>query len=948
MVKKICSVDISKCSPLIKQYFETYNEYTAKYGKNTVVLMCVGSFYECYQLFELGNIKVVSEVLGMNIAKKSVSKKETDKELLMLGFPDYAFDTHLPTLIDSGFTVVKIDQFDKENSDSKERRITRVYSASTYIENETTFNNYLVGVNYEIRNGKNYIYFIGLDNSTGKCNCIDLYDTENDKDNCLTNFERHIYAFNPSEILLKMYENKEEEILYNKILKYINNNNNNCGNLNIQKLEINPEFKKLAYQNTFFTKVFSTTDINLDSFPQLRITLICVIQYVYEHDPSIIEKLSVPQLHTDDKILNLNSDAVYQLYLVPLNNLRGGSVNNNNKYNTVFNTIDFTSTNMGKRLLYERLTRPIVCVEELNKRYNLIDDVKPKSKELKKLLGGVCDLEKKYRKATLNKLKAKEFMIMNQSYLNIVEIFEMEEIRATIQKNILKSQKIENICNKLKNFNIYCEQIFDFPKLEFCEKNGVITKNIFKLGYFPEIDEIDSEIEKQHKKLTKIANNISNDVGIVDCAKICSTDSNDYYFSMTVKRAEKLKKFGNKYIVTNLKSVSKVITQESIIISNTLKELNEKLQLSIKEKYYEIIFNISQKYKNLLNIIIKIISYLDVAVSSAICSLKYAYNRPTILDNNNNKSYFRCKSIRHPIIERIIDKEYIGNDVDLGNLSSFQSSSNNNNNNENNYQSMLLYGPNASGKSSLLRSIGCNIVLAQAGLFVPSTELEFYPYKHLICKISCMDNLFKSQSTFMSELIELKTILRKQNDDVMVLADELCNGTESMSASALVCTTIEELIKNKTTFVISTHLHEIVEFEEIMESKNLQIYHMDFNYTYKLLNGIGNKLYGLEFATSLNQFTTDFLKRAYQIRNNIEGKSDLIVSTKKSRYNSQVYMDKCNRCGSTEDLCTHHVYEQHTSDKNGIINSKFHKNSKFNLEVLCEKCHIEHHHNESE
>ena len=270
---------------------------------------------------------------------------------------------------------------------------------------------------------------------------------------------------------------------------------------------------------------------------------------------------------------------------------------------------------------------------------------------------------------------------------------------------------------------------------------------------------------------------------------------------------------------------------------------------------------------------------------------------------------------------------------------------------------MLIYGVNSSGKSSLIRALGCNIVLAQAGMFVSAKMFKYTPYTLLLSKISCQDNLFKGHSTFISELLEIRTMIKRSDNNTLVLADELCAGTEGLSATSLVSSTILHLANKKTTFMFSTHLHSLMEIEKIRECKLLFINHFSItidenqtiSYNRKLQEGHGNSLYGLEIANSL-QIGTEFMKNAFEIRSILEQKNPFILNTKKSKYNANLYVDECSTCKKQEEqvgpLHTHHIHFQKNANKCGIINDKhFHKNILHNLIILCSKCHQDVHKN---
>lgn len=913
---------------LLDQYFKIQKENERRFGEKTIVLMKVGSFYEMYKVFDLGKAQYVAEILGLHLPKKKNKLEESYTNPHLSGFPDKSLEKYLPRIIDSGWTVVIVDQFDKENTNEKERKITGIYSPSTYIDSYTNTNNYIMGIDYETVNNKNYIYISIIDFTTGKIQVLENFDTENY--DCLINFRRHMYAYNPSEILINT--NNKNKKLYDNILNNINTNTKI-----IHKLQMDNNYKKVNYQQQFLTKIYGEdNNIILERNPELLSITLFTIQFAYEHNPTLINKLSKPEIITDDNLLILNNDAIFQLNII-----------NQNKSNKdcLLKLVDKTSTNIGKRNLKERLLRPITSINELNKRYNIIEYFKnndEKINKIKKILMNIDDIEKKHRKVDLNRLNFNEFIGLQNTYMNILLLLEeCDELINTENLINNNNNKINNkiILTKLKKFYDKCQKTFNFD-LSFSnedkdeeddeEENKIEEKvnNFFKMGIYTDLDEYQKQLIENKTKLNKMCEDISKEIGIQKCVNL----TEDYKFATTLKRASNLSKNKN-YHITNFKSKAKFFTNESITISEQIINITKEINKLCIKRFEEWIQQNIQKYKNLFKIIIKLISYIDIGLSSAIIAIKNVYNRPTI--NDNEKSYLKCENIRHPIIEQTIKNEYIGNNIEL--------------NTQNN---ILLFGVNGSGKSSLLRSVGCNIVLAQAGLYVASSNFEYYPYKDLLCKISCKDDLYNGESTFISELLELDNILKKANKNSLVLGDELCNGTESDSASSIVATTIEELIKKNVSYIISTHVHQIIKYKDIqklIEENKLNIKHIKIQIENKkivnreLLDGNGSELYGVEIMEMLSIFDSKLIKRIYEYRKLIDNEKVEILTTKTSRYNSKLYMDKCERCGTKNNLQTHHKKEQHTADKFGIIENKFHKNAIYNLEVLCDECHTNHH-----
>jgi DNA mismatch repair protein MutS len=169
---------------------------------------------------------------------------------------------------------------------------------------------------------------------------------------------------------------------------------------------------------------------------------------------------------------------------------------------------------------------------------------------------------------------------------------------------------------------------------------------------------------------------------------------------------------------------------------------------------------------NSLTTLVTILGEMDISITHAKNAIDFCYTRP-IVDSNAPKAFIQANNLRHPIIERIQTQiPYVPNTIELG-LDK---------------DGWLLYGINASGKSSLMKAIGLNIIMAQAGSFVPCESMRFYPYQYVFTRISGADNIYRGMSSFTVEMTELRNILMRCNENSLVLGDELCAGTEALSA----------------------------------------------------------------------------------------------------------------------------------------------------------------------
>jgi DNA mismatch repair protein MutS len=354
----------------------------------------------------------------------------------------------------------------------------------------------------------------------------------------------------------------------------------------------------------------------------------------------------------------------------------------------------------------------------------------------------------------------------------------------------------------------------------------------------------------------------------------------------------------------------------------------------ITKIYLEILSKMEQ-YLNEINTVVEFVTLLDVVYAKTVIAKKYNYCRPVIADGE--KSFVNARGLRHCLIEHLQQNElYVANDIILGNDS---------------VNGILLYGTNAVGKTSFIRAIGIAIVMAQAGLYVPCSSFEYQPYKYIFTRILGNDNIFKGLSTFAVEMSELRTILRLADEKSIVLGDELCSGTESISATSIFVAGVKQLEEKNTSFIFATHLHEIVGYDEIRDLKSVLLKHMSVMYDRendkliydrKLKDGPGDNMYGLEVCKSLN-LPGSFLELAHNIRMKYHPVSGSILSLKTSHYNAKKIVGICEMCKKKMGQEVHHLQHQRSANENGVIQEEneapFHKNRVANLMSLCEKCH---------
>jgi DNA mismatch repair protein MutS len=440
-----------------------------------------------------------------------------------------------------------------------------------------------------------------------------------------------------------------------------------------------------------------------------------------------------------------------------------------------------------------------------------------------------------------------------------------------------------------------------------------------------------------NSKYSKTNEIIELDLTLIDFKSHGSNNSNNVIISSQISSLTHAIQNSRDWLIEELGATYKTIIGEFNNLTASFYKTNKANNDALKNTN-------TNKNTSLLGSISQFVALSDVCYVKAYNALKYNYCKPRIADDPTlkTKSYVSFKKLRHCLIEHLNAHElYVTNDLELGTS----------------IHGILLYGTNAVGKTSFIKSIGIAIIMAQAGMYVPCEEFTYYPYEYLFTRILGNDNIFKGLSTFAVEMCELRTIMKNANSNSIILGDELCSGTETTSALSIFVASLERLHFIQSTFLFATHFHEILEYEEIKSLDKLDAYHMcvlfdreknTLIYDRKLRHGHGESMYGLEVCKSL-ALPDDFIERAYAIRNkyNKTHSTTSVLEAKKSHYNANKLRGMCELCCDNEGTEIHHLQYQKNA-KNGIINGEFNKNHKANLINICEACHHKIHNLNSE
>lgn len=389
--------------------------------------------------------------------------------------------------------------------------------------------------------------------------------------------------------------------------------------------------------------------------------------------------------------------------------------------------------------------------------------------------------------------------------------------------------------------------------------------------------------------------------------------------------------WADKHKVSTYNGRSYVCFDWQVRIADELAECHRDLAAATKARFREVVSRLHDRYYDVLHRLFMLVAELDVAASGAAVASAYSYTMPVVAEDGPSRLVAR--GLRHPIIERLdTATEYVDNDVCFGAEKGL---------------GYLVHGVNAAGKSSLMKSVGLAVIMAQAGLFVPAARLELRPYRNLFTCILKRDNLFLSLSSFQMEILGIGDIIRRCDGASLVIGDELCSGTETTSAVAIVGASIDHLSRRGTHFMFATHLHELQTLPDIATNPGVRFVHMSvetdsagaLKYTRKLTTGSGPDTYGVEACSGFG-LPADFLRRCKRYRAFLKtgGTSGLRASS----YNRTVlFGGQCAvaGCGRPSADMHHIVHQQHADAGTGHLSDGRHKNARSNLMPLCKYHH---------
>lgn len=946
----VSSILNNKDRLLTQTYFDLQKYFENKYGNDTVVFMEIGTFYEVYEVNndeeQIGKAKEIAELLNIQLTKKNKNIIEnSDKNPLLAGVPAVSFERYLSRLIsEQKYTVIVVKQ--KGTPPKISRYISQIVSPGTNFEHIVdNDDNYIVSLLVDCYKGIYNVGYCAIDVTTGKTFLYETHGTSEDPAYALDEVFNLLNIYRTSEVVVTFLDgidNQKHVMQYLEIAEHYH-------------YSVNNERPKVGFQNKLFAEVYQIQSLlspiehlDLERSPMITESLAILINFVIEHDIYIVQKLSMPKIIDNRRFMYLGNNALEQV----------GIISKDKKEFTLLKMLDKSATAIGRRLLKERLLNPIMDKKELERRYNLVERVSSHVRFLDETMRGIYDIQRLSRRLSLGRLHPFEMNHVYESMLSVKELMQYVK-KYKIQKTPFHESELDEFLRDIsKSIDLDISRRFT---------NSTVDENFLMSG----VDEtIDTLVEENRVMLLAFDDIIcrietlllnGNSTSANRLVSLGLLEKEGYYISLSKNRFSQIEKefllddelckFNVKKLTNNVKITSEFTDK----LSDGIMKNRRKIVTLVRDRYVQLQGLYERRYSLLFERIIAYVSDLDVGVSSSKVAQMYKHSRPMIVDVNGEENFMQIMQLRHPLIE-LQERAglYVPNDIVMGNREHMDLPHPDTVMLEvgvhdgHDINGVLLYGINSSGKSSLMKSIGIAVLMAQSGFFVSAAVMKFSIFDSMFTRIVSKDNLAKGLSTFAVEMLEMKNIFNRSTIRSLVLGDEISHGTETLSGVAIVASAIMKLAKTKCLFLFATHLHQLSTMKEITTLNNVVDLHLSVEYDEEtdtllfnriLQSGSGSSIYGLEFAKSLHM-DSEFLDTANKIRKRLSNDFDeleLLVKKKKSKYNKDLYVTKCIICGAmAEDV--HHISQRSLADSAGFI-GHFHKDNKHNLVPLCKEHH---------
>lgn len=771
---------------------------------DVILFFRLGDFYEMF--FE--DAYVASKELELTLTGKNAG---LDERIPMCGIPYHAASIYLEKLVEKGYKVAICEQVEdpKTAKGVVKREVMQIVSSGTVMDSDALdekSNNYIGNV---LDLNSSYVICY-TDLSTGEVNAKMI---NHDMDTLINT----ILSLSLNEIVFKSDFNKY----------VVDTLRNKCRlNVSISDYICNTDEYKYIYDNVLDERYIICINHLLSYLIDTQKRSLTHLQKV-----NIIENI----------YLNIDANSIRNLELVE--SLRLKSRN----YSLLW-LLDKTKTAMGSRMLKNWILNPLTNIEEINKRYDIISTLETEfilKEELKNYLNEVYDLERLCGRISYGNTNARDLIQLKNSLKVLPDI-----------NKILTDLKFYKNIETLDDLYSLLDKSIDDDAPITIKEGGII-----KRGYNLELDSLKDNSKSGKDFVVNMESEERERTGIKNL-KVGYNKIFGYYIEVSKGNIPLIKDEYNYERKQTLANCERYVTpllkeKEAMILGAEEKIINLEYNLFVE------IRDIVKNYISRIQVIAKTIAEIDVLQSLACVAEENNYVRPIISD----KRIIDIKGSRHPVVEKVLNTEYVDNDIYMDEKTNI----------------LMITGPNMAGKSTYERELVITSIMAQMGSFVPAKSCIIPIFDKVFTRIGASDDLVSGDSTFMVEMKEANTALLNATKNSLIIFDELGRGTATYDGLSIAQSIIEYIHDNigcKTLF--STHYHELTKLDKQFSGiKNVHVAIKEENgnitFMHKVKDGPVDKSYGIHVAKLAN-LPSKVINRANEILNTYENKKEVVFS----------------------------------------------------------------------
>ncbi len=767
-------------TPMMQQYLRIKSEHP-----DMLLLYRMGDFYELF--YE--DAKRASELLDLTLTHRGHS---ADKPIPMAGVPYHAVENYLARLLKKGESVAICEQTGDPltSKGPMERKVTRLITPGT-VTDDALLDARKDTILLAVHQHRSHYGLAWVDLSGGRFHLMELRD------------EAHLAAelsrLKPAEILIQ--ENSSLNIINDQSL-----------------LKFRPRWdfaQDKAHQ--LLREQFATQDLaafGVEAYGKAIIAAGVLLAYLQITQRQALPHLQQITLEQNGDYLQL--DASTQRHLELFEN------NHGSRENSLIDILDNTACTMGSRMLKRWISRPLRQHRPLKKRQAAIAEMIQLQNidALHALLKQVFDIERIASRVALRSARPRDLVHLRQTLGILPELYAaLKPCESELIHQLAKDAKpLPALADLLKN------AIIDNPPV-LIRDGGVIAP-----GFDDDLDELRLLSENATETLDKLEEKERQETGL-GSLKFGYNRVQGYFIELSKTQAEKAPAHYQRK--QTLKNVERYITPELKRFEE--KVLSAQVKALAREKWlYD--FLLDEIYKSLseLTLLANALAALDVVANLAERALSLNWSCPELVE----KPGIDIESGRHPVIEQLLQQQFIANDLNLAPTKNM----------------LLITGPNMGGKSTYMRQTALIVLLAHIGSYVPAEKTRIGPVDQIFTRIGASDDLASGRSTFMVEMTETAHILRQATPQSLVLIDEIGRGTSTYDGMALAyatCAYLANTLKAYTLF--STHYFELTALCEQWDCiRNIHL-KATFDkgrivFLYKVEEGHASRSYGLEVA----------------------------------------------------------------------------------------------------